>query len=116
MEWVSTRQENTYHVLIPVSLVLVWSDNNELAKKGVTCIRPPEEGVRTLVGGSPRPEGNRKDIAMSTPQNDTSLCLMSFAVSAFRIYSREHTLGEGQRSVEGLTERQVCPGQTEGQV
>jgi len=78
MQWVPTRQENTYNVLIPVSLVLVWSDNNELAKKGVTwaagrpCVRPPEEGVRTLVGGSPRPEGNRKDIARSTPQNDTS--------------------------------------------
>ena len=31
---------------------------------------------------------------------------MSFAVSAFRIYSHEHTLGEGQRRVVGLTERQ----------
>jgi len=40
----STGQENTYNVLIPVSLVLVWGDNNELAKKDVTGVRPPEKG------------------------------------------------------------------------
>jgi len=65
---------SSYNVrLIPVSLVFVWGANNKLVKKGVTSVRPPQEAMRTSVRGGPCPEGNRRDIARSTSQNNTSL-------------------------------------------
>jgi hypothetical protein len=69
----SMRQENTHNVLTSVSLVLVWGDDNELARKGLIGVRPPKKGMRTSVGGGPCPESNKRDIAKSTPQNDMSL-------------------------------------------